>query len=488
MVETAQQLPPGRDVLPENNVPIGLRARRMRLPKGMDGTAFLVPFDSSTGAAAFRSGDSTYVVFDERRPVDLAGLKDDPVFGTATVKLLPTGTLLRLPQRPGLSITLTQLQQGWRIAALTGSLKQEPIVASEVDGRLDAGGRTAQRRRGMADPDTGATLLVGTQRRPGQGVSFSRRSMEFILRPTSQGVVVEPLSDTIALKLAPNGFSLSSARSGLALSKPTVTTRALMDAAHLTRRLNFSTMPKEALLRLAVKQLNDAAATPPLARGPKHHAAAETFLALGLSVEAESLLHMASDQDPKEAASPDTKALTAIAALLAGRPEDSIGLMDPKLDGTDEIALWRAVRLAMQDEGSPEGRGGIRRHGAAGISVSGNDQRPHSAADGRDDDPGRGDRARGRSAGAAAGGSEIGLCAGAAAPGRGRRRQGPGAVRRASPMGMTSLTARGQRSERWNYGWRRGRWTRPRRRMRWTSCCIAWRGDFARTGVAPADR
>ena len=27
--------------------------------------------------------------------------------------------------------------------------------------------------------------------------------------------------------------------------------------------------------------------------------------------------------------------------------------MDPKLNGTDEIALWRAVRQAMQDEGSP---------------------------------------------------------------------------------------------------------------------------------------
>ncbi len=75
VVETTQQLPPGRDVLPENNLPIGLRARRTRLPKEMDGTAFLVPFDASTGAAAFRSGDSTYVVFDERRPVDMAGFE-----------------------------------------------------------------------------------------------------------------------------------------------------------------------------------------------------------------------------------------------------------------------------------------------------------------------------------------------------------------------------------------------------------------------------
>ena len=126
-----------------------------------------------------------------------------------------------------------------------------------------------------------------------------------------------------------------------------------MDAAHLTGRFDFSTMPTDALLRLANKQIADAAASPPLARGIKNHIAAQSFLALGLGAEAESLLHMAADQDPKEAASADTGALTAIAALLAGRPEDANALTDPRLDGTDEISLWRAVRQAMQDDGSP---------------------------------------------------------------------------------------------------------------------------------------
>ncbi len=62
---------------------------------------------------------------------------------------------------------------------------------------------------------------------------------------------------------------------------------------------------------------------------------------------------MAADQDPKEAASPETAALTAVAALLAGRPEDADALTDVRLDGTDEISLWRAVRQAMLDDGSP---------------------------------------------------------------------------------------------------------------------------------------
>jgi hypothetical protein len=351
--ELTEPTPPGRDVLPENEGPVGLRARRTRLPKEMDGTAFLVPFGTTTGAAAFQSGDSTYVVFDERRPVDMAALTADPVFGPASVQLLPTGTLLRIPHPAALSIALTQLQQGWRIAALASTPKQEPIVTSVADGRINLAAEQPSDVVNIADPDTGATLLVGTQHRPGQGVRLGRHSSEFILRPTSQGVVVEALSDAIALKPTPTGFSLSGPAAGLALSPPTGTTAELIDAAHLTRRLNFSTMPADSLRRLAIAQFDDAASSPPLSRGPKHRAAAETFLALGLSAEAESLLHMASDQDPKEAASADTEALSAIAALLAGRPDESAGLMDPKLNGTDEIELWRAVRQAMQDEGSP---------------------------------------------------------------------------------------------------------------------------------------
>ena len=353
MTEVNRQAPPGRDVMPERDSPVVLLARRVRLPKEMDGSAFLVPFGSATGAASFRNGDSVYVVFDERRPVDMGALQNDPVFGGVSVQLLANGTLIRVPLSAALSPALTQLPQGWRIAALTTAPKQQPIAVSSANGRLDLLAEQSGDVVSLADPATGATLLVGTQHRPGQGLAASRRSTDFILRPTTQGVVVEPLSDSIVLTQVPTGFSLAGGPAGLALSPQTSITTAMMDAAHLTERFDFSTMPTDALLRLANRQIADAAASPPLARGIKNRVAAQSFLALGLGAEAESLLHMAADQDPKEAASVQTGALTAIAALLAGRPEDADALTDPRLDGTDEIALWRAVRQAMRDDGSP---------------------------------------------------------------------------------------------------------------------------------------
>jgi hypothetical protein len=352
-IDITQQTPPGRDVMPEGAGPLGLRARRLRLPKEMDGSAFLVPFGSTTAAAAFQHGGITYIAFDERRPIDMAALRNDPVFGDASVQLLAQGTLVRLKLPPTRFMALTQMPQGWRIAALAAQPRLRPVPQTFSDGRLNLADEQSATVISMADPDTGATLLVGTQHRPGQGVAMTRRSTDFILHPTLQGVVVEPLADSIVLRPVPSGFVLGGGPAGLALSPPMSMTDMMMEAAHLTRRLSIPTFPTAVLLQDALKQVAGAAAAPPLARGPIHRAAAQSLMALGFSAEAESLLHMASDQDPKEAASAQTGFLTAIAALLAGRPKEAKALADSRLDGTDEIALWRAVRHAMLDEGSP---------------------------------------------------------------------------------------------------------------------------------------
>jgi hypothetical protein len=83
------------------------------------------------------------------------------------------------------------------------------------------------------------------------------------------------------------------------------------------------------------------------------------MLALGLGAEAESLANLAVAEDARAADSPDAAGLAAIAALLAGRLEEADAIADPRLDGTDEVALWRAARLAMQREGAPEAAAGF---------------------------------------------------------------------------------------------------------------------------------
>ncbi len=58
-----------------------------------------MPFGPGVGAAAFPRGAEGIVVFDDSKPVDLAALKDDPVFGSARVTLLAAATQITMSVR-----------------------------------------------------------------------------------------------------------------------------------------------------------------------------------------------------------------------------------------------------------------------------------------------------------------------------------------------------------------------------------------------------
>ena len=329
--------------------PIALVATPALPPEGV---AITVPFAPQTAAALFRRNADTYVVFDERRPIDLAALRGSPVFGSAIVRELPAGTLLVLHPPPNTGISLTRIPAGWRIAVLPTVKPARAIPFLPVDGHLDLPAEAPGTVISMADQSTGATLLIGTMRRPGQAFQSLRRTPEFALLPAELGVVVEPLADSIALRPVPKGFQITGGLNGLAISPPTQAMEAATAAVHLTSRLKLPTQSTDALLQALSHGIVAAAATAPQARGPKRRAIASTMLSLGMGAEAAALLKVTAEQDPKEAASPETIGLTAIAALLAGRPADAGGIDDPLLSGTDEIALWRAVKQASLDEQS----------------------------------------------------------------------------------------------------------------------------------------
>lgn len=344
--------PVTRDPAPSG--PVAIAAFKAHPPGDLSGTAIQVPFPVQVGAALFSRGAETIVVFDERRPIDLSALHDDPVFGQAVTSIFPAATMIRLTRPPGQSVILSPAASGWRISVVAASPRPTaltPVVTADgITFAADAPGQVVA----ITDPRTGGTLIVGTQRTSGQGVAVERRTPEFILPVTGQGVVVSPLSAAISLRITQAGFVLSGGQTGLAISQPQRMEATVLEAAGLTRLFEFPRQTTENLAWRAKQQAIDAAVAPPLARGPLRFALAETLLALGLGVEAQTVLRVAMKDDPREAASPATTGLVAIAALLAGRPREASDLADPRLAGTDEIALWRAIQTAMADEGSPK--------------------------------------------------------------------------------------------------------------------------------------
>ena len=333
--------------------PLALVVTRAALPPGVVGSAISLPFGSTTGLAAFRRGDTALLVFDEARPLDLAALRGDRVFGSAAVQLLPTATVIRFRPPAGTELAVARTPNGWTVTAGAAASPVEAIGPVLADRRLDFATAAPGAVVSISDPDTGGIVLVGTLRQPGQGVPVSRRTSEFVLLPTWQGIAVEPLSDKILLRVVQNGFQLTAAPAGLALAASPPDAAAYAGATGMTRRYDLPPLPTASLLRQLQSEIDAAAMAPPLARAPSRRAAAQTMVALGLGAEAQAMLRLAAAGDAREADDPDAIGLGAIAALLAGRDDEADGLSDPRLTGTDEIALWRAVREARQHEGSP---------------------------------------------------------------------------------------------------------------------------------------
>ena len=339
------------------------------------GETMVLPFAATTGAAAFRRGGQTVVVFDERRPLDLSGLHDDPAmaaaFGDAQVQLLPEATVVRITLPPQAGLTLSRTAAGWALASVAQSPTLEPIRGDIADGAMRLAAAAPGQVISVPDPETGGALLVGTQTKPGQGVPVRRRTPDFTLLQTMQGVAVEPASDALTLQVAPPrqppGFVLATAATpggppggpGVALDPLGPEALAALDAARMTRRWDFPALPTEALLRRLQAATEDAAAAPPQARTAGRLAATQAMLALGLGAEADALGSLIVTDDARAVDDPDLAGLTAVAALLAGRLGEADAITAPRLDGTDEVTLWRAARLAMQREGAPEAAAGF---------------------------------------------------------------------------------------------------------------------------------
>ena len=320
-------------------------------PTGTKGSAAMFPFAPGVAAAAFRHGIEAWVIFDDRRPLDLAALADDPVFAGASVTLLPTATLLRFKLSAGRIVVLRRLPDGWSVLAGDTAADGKAVMPLSRPGRLlfplAAPGQVVV----VPDADTGRNLLVGTLKAAGPGVPVTFHVPEFTIDPSWQGVVVEPASDRTVLRPVPEGFAVET---GGVLSASLGNEPAQTSAAVLTRRFDFPAEPVAVLLRRLQAQVQDEGQAPPQARLAARKAAAQTMLALGLGAEAQSLLQLAVTEDPRGVADPDVNALAAIAALLSGRPQEAGGLDAPELTGTDEVTFWRAIRTAMKDESSAD--------------------------------------------------------------------------------------------------------------------------------------
>jgi tetratricopeptide (TPR) repeat protein len=315
----------------------------------LGGPAMLVPYGKEVGVAAFRRAGTAQIVFDAANPLDLGPLKDDPVFGGVTERVLPDGMNLRMKLSPDLQIRVLRRPGGWALAVVHQQAMLKPITAHAEKGVLTIGAESPGHVVVLGDESTGGKLLVGTQKREGQANPGRHRDAEFIMPPTWQGVVVEPLSDRLSLQPERDGFVLqASAGPRLALLWPEGAAGTAASARIMTRRFDLPNLPLSELHNRLTLAMRDAALTPSLGRFAARMRVAQAMLAEGLDVEARAVVHAATSDDPAHADDPDVAGISAVASWLAARAggPDAVAALDfdpTSLGNSDEARLWQAL-------------------------------------------------------------------------------------------------------------------------------------------------
>ena len=326
---------------------IGTVLRQPLPPPVPEEVAIQIVAGTDLGVAAYAHDDQVIIVFDQRVPIDPAQLRPNPGGPAAgQVQMGPDSTILTVPWPAGTPLAIMRRGRAWTIAATPDTATPHPMVATPADRRMEL--RTEQPGHVVTiiDPLDGRSLLIGTARGTEGGRAFVPtpfRAPEYTLVPSVLGVVVEPLSDTIDLRQFARGFAIT------AHDDLTPAAAQAPPAGVVSRRFDLPALPTEALVHRLQAELEAAAAAPPRARTAPRLMAAQSLISLGFGSEAQALLTLITIEDPAAAANPNLSALGAIAALLAGRPAEAQGLDEAALDGSDEIALWRAVRGAWRD-------------------------------------------------------------------------------------------------------------------------------------------
>ena len=321
---------------------------------GTTAPTILLRAGRDVGLAAFRAGPDVLIVLDAPIEFRPASIDLEPMFRSITSLTTQDATVLRLPMASN-RVRLAHGPRGWLVTAAAPQDAIAGIVPQLVEEAPDRIGlllpmAAPSRVVSLIDPETGTPLLVGTQTVSGQAVTTNRVMVQFTLHPTLQGVVVATKSDDIRLRRDAGGFSLGAGpHAGNTLLS--AEERSSVDAQLRTPMSRLFDIPAgnvPTLSRRLEQQTRAAADAPALARSAQRIALSETLIALGMGVEAQAVLDVAMAEDPALRDLPRSIGLRAAAALLASRTPEAAALADPRLGGTAEVGLWRALLKSAQ--------------------------------------------------------------------------------------------------------------------------------------------
>lgn len=332
-------------------------------------------WDEPVAAAVFRRGGALWLVFDKPTTVDVDTMRS--VAGDSFRDIVqlahPAATILRVvtergvnpvPRREGLTWLMGFAEQSMStLSPVEAAAQPDSPVGARVFLPVPEPGRALP----ITDPEMGDNFIVVPVIPLGYGVTHHYEYPQFRIRPSSQGLVVEPSIDTLRVRPVRQGVGITSTRT-LHISPVTEddVAKARADSDRpLSRVVDF-----EPVQNVTVEFFND------MRQGLESEVAfagndddrttarlelIRFFLAYGMAAEALGILQVLADDLPATKKRAEFRMYRGMANFFMARYEDAkIDLSGAVLDGKDEGIYWRSlVDMALGDE-DPAVMRGIR--------------------------------------------------------------------------------------------------------------------------------
>lgn len=358
VAEAPARVPPAASALSQPNRPPP--AGSVEVQRDSDGLRVRFPVLAATPAAVFRRGDSIWLVFDTKDPLDVDPIraKGGAMVGEVSRMPLETGQAIRIRLNRPLVYSLTTEQNGketnW-LLTLADKIQSSPqplmMLRNITDPQLaniaipfaDPG-----LLHRFTDPDAGDTLFIVTASRPIRGFIKRHDLVDLSLLESAHGIAIRPNSDEVRVEVGSDKVIIGKA-GGLTLSPVDVSAERAptavrpifnIEAWRKAQSENFSARQQALVAAIAGVE--------PAQRSLPRLDLAQFYMARGMYYEAKAITDlMLADPLNKEESS--ALIMHAIANILIGRPSQGLkDLASPAIGNSYDSQLWQALAYARQ--------------------------------------------------------------------------------------------------------------------------------------------
>ncbi|MDE5461892.1 tetratricopeptide repeat protein [Bradyrhizobium sp. CSS354] len=325
-----------------------------------DGLRVTFPLQVATPAAAFRRGDTVWLVFDTAKPIDVEAIRTrgGAMIGEVGRVPLEKGQAVRIRLTRPLVYSLTSEEVGkqtnW-LLTLADKIQATPLplmISRNITDPALANIAIPFANPGLlhklTDPDAGDTLYVVTAQRPVRGFIKRQDLVDLALLESAHGIAIRPNSDEVGVEVGADKVILGK-KGGLTLSPVDISAeRAPTAVRPVFSPEGWRKGQSENFIARQNDLITAISSVEPAMRSLPRLDLAQFYMSRAMYHEAKAVTELML-ADPLNKEESGALIMHAIASILIGRPAQGLkDLANPVIGNSHDSQLWKALAYARQ--------------------------------------------------------------------------------------------------------------------------------------------